>query len=134
VLDAGVDVLRGGDGNDPLIAGSINLTMSGGNGDDILESGGDWQEGITIGTIEGGSGNDHITSTGFDTIDGGRGHDVVTFNYRGLNYEPLSFEEASTSAVTNMSGYYIDYLTFHGHTSVTGVEAFDITGSVLDDT
>jgi Ca2+-binding RTX toxin-like protein len=132
-VGTGADVLRGGHGNDTLIAASQFLTMSGGTGNDTLDSGGDWRSNLTIGTIKGGAGDDHITSTGFDTIVGGSGHDIVTFNYQGLDYEPLTFHEVSKSAVTDMAGYYIDYSVWHAHTSVTGVEAFDITGSVLDD-
>jgi Ca2+-binding RTX toxin-like protein len=75
VVDASVPkpvTLRGGTGNDRLVAGSAKAFLYGDDGDDILEGGsGD-------DTIEGGSGNDTIRGNGGkDTIKGGSGNDQI---------------------------------------------------------
>jgi Ca2+-binding RTX toxin-like protein len=64
--------LSGGDGNDRLVGGDADV-LDGGNGSDILVGG------ATFGgaTIDGGPGNELITSTGGATIAAGPGSDLV---------------------------------------------------------
>jgi Ca2+-binding RTX toxin-like protein len=65
----GPDILDGGDGNDPLIAGVVgDDDLRGGKGDDVLK---------------GGPGNDKLDGgTGADDMSGGDGYDTVSYSTR----------------------------------------------------
>ncbi|MBR3497568.1 MAG: hypothetical protein IKO05_01080 [Selenomonadaceae bacterium] len=65
--------ISGGDGSDTIESGSGNVSIDGGDGDDLITS-----DGKEV-SIEGGAGDDLITSKGDDcTLAGGAGNDLIT--------------------------------------------------------
>jgi Ca2+-binding RTX toxin-like protein len=83
-VSAFADVLRGGDGNDTLLAAGNNDTLDGGAGNDVLRSANEFYAIASTGTtFIGGTGNDTITGTYYNNtyvFNLGDGQDTVT-NY-----------------------------------------------------
>ena len=122
----GNDALDGGAGNDTLLGRGSAFSLSGGSGDDWLDSGN--------GTLDGGSGNDVIVGVasanslaggdgndclfadggndtisggiGNDTIDGGDGADLVDYSYltTGLTFDLSKFKGSTYQTVTLATG------------------------------
>nr|WP_263643041.1 Ig-like domain-containing protein [Cobetia amphilecti] len=87
----GDDVLTGGSGNDLLRGGEGNDTLTGGAGNDLLfgEAGDN--------TFDGGLGDDTIVASTLDfSIDGGLGEDTVQFDGTGESIDLSSLLDANT--------------------------------------
>ncbi|RXT17587.1 MULTISPECIES: calcium-binding protein [unclassified Bosea (in: a-proteobacteria)] len=90
----GADKLYGGAGNDRLIGGALTL-VEGGDGDDILSSG-------NGNTLRGGAGNDTLYgSFGFNTLEGGAGADQLV---GGFGFDWATYENATEAVRVSLSG------------------------------
>lgn len=100
-FSAGRVTLSGGDGDDILRAGPGNDRLDGGAGDDTLDGGGG-NDTLIGGTgddvLRGGSGNDTfevgINSTGNPWVDGGVGNDRVVYRAASTTNELVLFDRA----------------------------------------
>jgi len=120
-----VDVLvKGGGGDDQIVAATGSDGIDGGDGNDTLTLGGDDDKGI------GGAGNDNIYGgSGGDTIDGGAGDDVMD---GGDGVDKLSY-------LTALAGVIVDLaLTNQQNTGGGGLDALSgfeiLEGSNFADT
>jgi Ca2+-binding RTX toxin-like protein len=99
-------LLKGFDGNDTLLGGSANDTISGFAGNDFLDGGAgdDSISDITgINTINGGAGNDFITTIIGSNVDGGAGVDRLYMYYDPIvNSVNLTFDANNNSTGTSI--------------------------------
>ncbi|WP_376872833.1 Hint domain-containing protein [Albirhodobacter sp. R86504] len=81
-VEAGDDVLSGGDGDDTIYGEDGNDVLLGGSGNDVLD-GGDGDDTLTGGdgadTLSGGAGNDSLTVDGYDVVSGGDDRDTIVY-------------------------------------------------------
>lgn len=94
------DVLDGGAGNDTLVASAGGCTLYGGDGKDLLEGGpGGYHQGN--GYLYGGAGND--TLNGGVTMDGGDGNDLLTSTVSAIRID--GGQGADTISGSGGAGY-----------------------------
>ncbi|MGA9224533.1 MAG: DUF4214 domain-containing protein [Pseudomonas graminis] len=94
-------VINGGNGNDKLTyAGTANVTLDGGAGNDVLITG----SGDDV--VTGGVGNDHIeTGAGNDIINTGEGSDVIL---AGAGRDVINVSGASTDFTVDVTGSFLN--------------------------
>lgn len=108
----GDDILNGGMGNDTLDGYSSNDTLNGNDGNDILWGG----YGNDI--LNGGNGNDTLWGdSGYDILNGGTGNDILNGGNRGK--DRYLFQRGHGQDTINDTGYYnysneVDDIVFEG--------------------
>ncbi|MBI0130491.1 calcium-binding protein [Snodgrassella sp. W8124] len=108
----GDDILNGGVGNDTLYGLSGNDTLNGNDGNDILWGG----YGNDI--LNGGNGNDTLWGdSGYDILNGGAGNDILNGGNRGK--DRYLFQRGHGQDTINDTGYYnysneVDDIVFEG--------------------
>ncbi len=155
VIQSGDDVISAGDGDDVIFSGHGNDVISAGDGNDTIVAGGavvfdpdgNDGDGFTVtggGRLSGGNGDDDITAGYNTSIDGGAGLDTVHLDFTGdtehnaahtliafFNQQGVTVNlgDAATGTVSIAVGGLGDMVT-----TLTHVDAFDITFGAGDDT
>ena len=108
----GDDILNGGVGNDTLYGQSGNDTLNGNDGNDIL-----WgEDGNDI--LNGGNGNDILNGgIGYDILNGGTGNDILSGGGRGKDrylFQRGHGQDTINDTGDNYKSYEIDDIVFEG--------------------
>lgn len=143
---AGVETIIGGSGNDHVDAESMtaDVTMSGGEGNDLLQ-GGAGNDSVSDGsggdTVSVGGGNDHVVAAADvadDTYDGGTGEDTLDYSTATLSIT-VDLEEGIADGLDvghDLIAAFEKIITGSGddHIVAAGSNSISMTGGDGDDT
>jgi Ca2+-binding RTX toxin-like protein len=115
---SGIEVLRGGSGNDQLTGSAAAETLIGGAGNDTLIGGGGAD------SLNGGDGDDRLTYSGSESVTGGSGTDRLVIT----SGQSLSL---AAMAGTSVSGIEVIDMTAGGSTLTLTAEAVSALSSDL---